>query len=81
VLAGDQSTDTWLVRIAGDHLEVGSGTGDGILLWPKGDPVEAETWLLSLTITADNLDPWRVDLRLAWARQADLLWVFPESLP
>jgi len=81
VLAGDQTTDSWLVRIAGDRLELGDHLGEGVLFWPKGDPAESEVWLLTLYIEAGGLDPWIFDLRVAWSRGSNVLQVYPFETP
>jgi anti-sigma regulatory factor (Ser/Thr protein kinase) len=81
VLAGDQTTDSWLVRVVDDHLEVGDGRGAGVLVWPKGDPVETEIWLLTLSIEAGGLDTWTFDLRVVWSRGSNVLQVYPLETP
>ncbi len=45
LLAGHKSKGAWLVRIIGNHLEVGNQV-DTRLPWPTGDNRDREAWLL-----------------------------------
>jgi hypothetical protein len=63
----------WLVRIAGDHLEVGNNEGAGILRWPKGDTSDTQIWALKMSMESENTEPWNFEVGLRWRRKSNTL--------
>jgi hypothetical protein len=69
--AGDKTDAAWLVRICGDHLEVGDTNGQGVLIWPRGDVTDQQIWYLNMSVEGTGLVvPWTFDVRIDWWRQS-----------
>jgi hypothetical protein len=74
IFAGDEARLEWFLRIVDGNLELGNG-GGSVLRWPTADPSEVQTWLLAVTLEADNLTPWSFEVRMEWTRQSNALKV------
>jgi hypothetical protein len=73
LFAGDKTSAAWLVRINGDHLEVGNTVSHGVLRWPRGDDSDEQQWLLRMSFDTENAEPWKFDIHVTWFQKTNAL--------
>jgi eukaryotic-like serine/threonine-protein kinase len=73
ILAGDVTTPSWFLRVKDGHLEMGDTNGEGILLWPKGDLNDTQSWALTLSVETADVEPWTFGITVHWQQEANLL--------
>jgi hypothetical protein len=66
----------WLIRIAGDHLELSGNVGQ-VLKWPAGDPSTREIWMLTLSVQTKAHPAWNPKLRVEWERGSKKIFISP----
>ena len=76
--AGEVSKSTILVRIEGDHLELGDTVGMHQLLWPSGDPAINRRWVLTIKVLGISQE-WPIELDLRWTHGTKTLLLADNS--
>jgi hypothetical protein len=75
--AGFESRNAWLLRIEGNHIEVGAYVNQCIMLWPTGDKSDRERWRLYLKMTSKGLDEWTQEVECEWVRGSKAIRIVP----
>jgi hypothetical protein len=75
IKSGSPSDNQWLVRIAGDHLEVGNTTGSGRLDWPPLDKRTTQRWKVCLEVKTDGSPDWSKEFDVEWQERSDTIWI------
>jgi hypothetical protein len=71
--AGFETRNAWLVRIEGDHLEVGDTIASGILQWPSGDRSAMHKWRLRLSVAIEGSPEWTHEVDAEWERGSTII--------